>query len=69
MGAVRRTLIRQAGSHQADPGGIGIPMEATHGIAGRRSAVPGITSTTTAGWIRGGSVATANGITSRIQAP
>lgn len=68
MGAVRRTLIRQAGSHQADPGGTSTLMEATHGIAGKRSAVLGITSTTMAGWIRGGSAAAANGITSRIQA-
>ena len=69
MGAVHRTRIRQAGSHQADPGGISIPMEATHGIAGKRSAVPGTSSMRMAGWIRVGFVATANGITSRIQAP
>ena len=69
MGAARRTRIRQAGSHQADPGGIGIPMEATHGIAGRRSADPGTTSTTTAGWTQAGSAVAANGITFRIQAP
>ena len=69
MGAARRTRIRQAGSHQADSGGISIPMEATHGIVGKRSAVPGITSMRMAGWIRVGSAAAANGITSRIQAP
>ena len=69
MGAARRTRIRQAGSHQVDLGGISIPMEATHGIAGRRSADLGITSMRMAGWIRGGSAAAANGITSRIQAP